>query len=114
MSERMKKSKNQPVELQPLAKSVDHGRIISITEEGNCLDTIQLNRLEQSFREWVEESARKDVRLSRWRILLIFLLIRFTGAKLNEVLVLNPFEDIDTGKSAVFFKSTDVDKELGP
>ena len=34
------------------------------------------------------------MRWSRKRILLIFLLIRYTGAKLNEVLALNPFRDI--------------------
>lgn len=110
----MKRPNNQPVELKPLSNSMDNGRIISIAEDGNCLDTMQLNRLEQSFREWAQESSRKDVRLSRWRILLIFLLIRYTGAKLNEVLALNPFEDIDTGKSAVFFNSMDVDKESEP
>lgn len=113
MRVRMKKDKNKPVELQPLSKSMDHGRIISITEEGNCLETMKLNQLEQSFRKWVEETPRKDVRLSRWRILLIFLLIRYTGAKLNEVLALDPFEDIDTKKSSIFFNSADAEKELG-
>jgi molybdate transport system regulatory protein len=111
MTTRKKNDKNKQVELHPLPKNMDHGRIISIAKEGNCLDTMQLNRLEQSFREWVERSPRKDVRLSRRRVLLIFLLIRYTGAKLNEVLALNPFEDIDTGRSAVFFNSRDVDKE---
>jgi molybdate transport system regulatory protein len=114
MSTKMNKGKKHPVELQSLSKSMDHGRIISIAEEGNCLDTAQLNRLELSFREWVDASLRKDVRLSRRRVLLIFLLIRYTGAKLNEVLALNPFEDIDTERSAVFFNSMDVDKESGP
>ncbi len=114
MNTRMNKNKKQPVELQPLATSIDHGRIISIAEEGNCLDTVQLNRLELSFREWVDASPRKDVRLSRRRILLIFLLIRYTGAKLNEVLALNPFKDIDVGRSAVFFNSADFEKESIP
>ena len=114
MTTRENKGKKQTVELQSLSKSMDHGRIISIAEEGNCLDTVQLNRLELSFREWAEASPRKDVRLSRRRIVLIFLLIRYTGAKLNEVLALNPFKDIDIGRSAVFFNSTDVDKESVP
>lgn len=70
------------------------GGIIPAPGEGSCLDPVQLNQLEQSFRQWVEESPRRDVRLSRRRILLIFLLIRYTGAKLNEILVLDPFTDI--------------------
>ncbi|MDR2550534.1 MAG: TOBE domain-containing protein [Desulfobulbus sp.] len=66
-----------------------------LPEDGPCLDTVQLARLEQSFRGWADNTPRRDIRLSRRRILLIFLLIRYTGAKLNEVLQLDPFVDID-------------------
>ncbi len=71
--------------------------------DSRSLDTIQINRLEQSFREWALESSRANIRLSRKRILLIFLLIRYTGARLNEVLALNPLEDIDHAKQLVVF-----------
>jgi len=91
-----------------LSKTMNHGCIVSIPDEGQCLDTVQLNRLEQSFRKWAGCSPRADVRLSRQRILIIFLLIRYTGAKLNEVLALNPFEDID------LFRNAGVDTEHGP
>lgn len=61
-----------------------------------CLDSSQLQHLEEAFRKWATESARRpDRHLSRRRILLIFLLIRHTGAKLNEVLTVNPSRDID-------------------
>ncbi len=79
---------------------------------GQYLDTAQLNLLEQSFREWAEESSRSDVRLARRRILLIFLLIRYTGAKLNEVLDLSPFRDIDHKKRSVFFRSAQNPREV--
>lgn len=69
------------------------------------LDSVQLNELEHSFRTWANDSKRKDVRLSRTRILFFFLLIRNTGAKLNEVLSLNPFEDIDIENQAMTFSS---------
>lgn len=82
--------------------------------EGSFLDSSQLNLLERSFREWAEDSHRKDVRLSRWRVLLIFLLIRYTGAKLREVLALKLFSDIDSKKSAVTFNSSSSDKKSGP
>ncbi len=78
-----------------------HSRIISIAHTGPCLDTAQLNQLEQSFRNWVTDSPRADVRFSRRRILITFLLIRFTGAKLKEVLAVNPFTDIDSQNHAV-------------
>ena len=72
-----------------------HGRIFSAPDGDKCLNSVQLHRLEQSFRDWTEASSRADVRKSRLRILVIFLLIRYTGAKLSEVLSLDPFQDID-------------------
>jgi molybdate transport system regulatory protein len=79
-----------------------HARIIKMSDKSNCLDAVQLNKLEKSFRSWAEGSPRADVNLSRRRILLIFLLIRYTGAKLSEALALNPFQDIDFKRQVVF------------
>ncbi|MBU2623257.1 MAG: TOBE domain-containing protein [Proteobacteria bacterium] len=84
--------------------SMNYGRIVSIPDENKCLDYIQLDLLERSFREWADGSPRADVRLSRRRILIIFLLIRYTGAKLNELLALNPFDDIDLEQKSVCFR----------
>ena len=86
----------------------DHGRIVSIADGDECLDTTQLKQIDQSFRDWANHSHRTDVRFSRQRILLIFLLIRYTGAKLSEVLALNPFEDIDWIRHVVVFRSSAV------
>jgi molybdate transport system regulatory protein len=80
-----------------------HGKIIAAPDSSQCLDTVQLSRLEKSFREWAVSTVRADVRQSRRRILLIFLLIRYTGAKLNEVLALDPFTDIDFSRQVVSF-----------
>ncbi len=80
-------------------------RNISTIEADQFLDTAGLNRMEQSFREWVNASLRADVRLARRRILVIFLLIRYTGAKLNEVSGLDPFHDIDHERQSVFFRN---------
>lgn len=85
-----------------------HARIISMPDEACCLDTLKLNQMEQSFRTWADGSARADIRLSRKRILLIFLLIRYTGAKLNEVLALNPFYDIDFERRLVLLGKTGI------
>ena len=79
-----------------------HARIVSIPDKSRCLDTVQMNRLEQSFRSWADGAPRADVRLSRKRILLIFLLIRYAGGKLNEVIALNPFQDVDFKHQLVF------------
>jgi molybdate transport system regulatory protein len=77
-----------------------------------CLDPVQLDQLEKSFVNWVEETHRPDTRLSRIRIWIIFLLIRYTGARLNEVLALNPFEDIDYNRRIVCFGKTGDGKSL--
>ncbi len=84
-----------------------HRNIVSLPENRQYLDSEQLTRMEQSFRRWVEETPRADVRLSRRRILLIFLLIRYTGAKLNEVLSISPIKDIDFEKQSVSFRNDD-------
>ena len=78
-----------------------HGQIFSTPDQNKYLDSVQLSQLEQSFRDWTEATSRSDVRESRRRILLIFLLIRYTGAKLNEVLGLNPSDGIDFEKNFV-------------
>jgi molybdate transport system regulatory protein len=72
-----------------------HARIVSVAGETRYLDTVQLEKLEQSFRSWAVAPDRPDIRWSRKRILMIFLLIRHTGARLGEVLYLAPASDID-------------------
>jgi molybdate transport system regulatory protein len=85
----------------------NHGRIISVADAG-CLDSIQLEQLEHAFRAWAEEPQRADLRLSRRRILLIFLLVRYTGAKLHEVLALDPARALDTENLLIAFEKREV------
>ncbi len=80
-----------------------HGRLSPVTDSENCLDTKQLQDLEQSFRRWAESSKRPTHRNSRDRILLIFLIIRYTGARLNEVLTLDLLKDFDRDNNTVRF-----------
>jgi len=87
--------------LPRLSGTVKHARILAIEDTGRYLDTIQLQKLEESFRSWAEAPDRSDIGISRKRILLIFLLIRHTGARLSEVLHLDPSEDIDYKKHIV-------------
>ena len=94
---------------RPGPEPPSHARIID-AEEGRYLDPVQLKRLEQAFRDWARNTPRADVGLSRRRILLIFLLIRYTGAKLNEVLALDPFRDINHKRHLVVYGKA----EAGP
>lgn len=92
------------------ANNNSHSRIVSASEADQCLDAAQLSLLEQSFREWVDAARRADVRFSRQRILIIFLLIRYTGAKLSEVLALDPGSDITWTQNFVRFRDIAHDR----
>ncbi|MHC1729105.1 MAG: TOBE domain-containing protein [Syntrophobacteraceae bacterium] len=94
---------DQPSEMLS-AKS--HSRILSGSEPLRCLDLLQLQQLEESFRRWAKSPGKTSLQLSRKRIFLIFLLIRYTGARLNEVLSLDPSGDIDCDKQVVRFRKT--------
>ncbi len=67
--------------------------VFTVSPGVKVLDTFQLAELEESFRQWTQDTSRQDVQQSRQRILLIFLLIRHTGARLHEILNLKS-EDI--------------------
>lgn len=53
----------------------------------------QLDKLTESFLEYYEESER--YRKARGRLWIVYLFLRYTGARLNEVLGINDTTDID-------------------
>jgi len=55
----------------------------------------QLRRLTEAFQAWFEGERRRGWRRWRGRYWLTFLVLRFTGARLGEVLALRETEDID-------------------
>lgn len=87
--------------------STNHGGIVAATVK-RSIDPVGLQNLEQSFRAWAGAPAGANRKLSRKRVLLIFLLIRYTGAKLNEILTLHPLTDIDCTKRIVLFHKGDA------
>ncbi len=80
-----------------------HGRLSPASDSENCLDTKQLQDLEQAFRRWAKSAKRPDHRKSRDRILLVFLIIRYTGARLNEVLSLDLLKEFNRGNNTIRF-----------
>jgi molybdate transport system regulatory protein len=88
-------------------------RIYAVPAKARYLDPTQLAKLEQSFRSWAQASSRPDVYSSRKRILLIFLLIRYTGARLSEVLGLDLQRDVDGLKHVVRFGNIDTNAATG-
>lgn len=101
-------------DVSPIPRDLNPSRILSVPDDGPCLDTVELNRLEHAFRTWADDVTREDIRLSRRRILLVFLIIRYTAAKLNEVLALDPLNDIDAQNMTVSFRLTDKSEDSNP
>jgi molybdate transport system regulatory protein len=84
------------------------GGLVQVPENTRRLDSGQLRALEQEFRRWAEDSPRADVRASRLRILWIFLIIRYTGARLSEVLDLDLARDLDPEARTLSFGARPV------
>ena len=83
------------------SRLLNNARIYTVQDEARFLDPTQLSKLEQSFRSWSDVSTLSHVRSSRKRILLIFLLIRYTGARLNEVLTLDLRKCLDVSRRSI-------------
>ncbi len=94
---------NKCVQASRNDKLINPSRIYSDLSGNKCLESHELLKLENAFRSWSEETPRVDVRISRKRVLLIFLLIRYTGARLNEALGVDLARDIDSNARKVVF-----------
>lgn len=70
-------------------------QVFSVPEGLRYLDGESLARMEHSFRAWSEGASRPDVRRSRERMRLLFLLLRYSGARLGEVVGLDDARDLD-------------------
>lgn len=59
------------------------------------LNEAQLGRLEQVFRRWFDQAPNAYLRRVRGRYWITFMVLRFTGAKIGEILRINDAENID-------------------
>ena len=71
------------------------------SRDRDYLSSDQLDRLATSFAEWGRATKRADILFSRKRIRTVYLIIRYTGAKLGEVLGLDLHKDIDLGTGQI-------------
>jgi molybdate transport system regulatory protein len=65
------------------------------------LDGVQVERLTEAFRIWNESAPSSYIRRVRGRYWLSFLLLRFTGARIGEVLRIDDATDIDFRQSEI-------------
>jgi molybdate transport system regulatory protein len=78
-------------------------RMFSVPREIKHLDGNGLTLLTESFQGWVGDARTDRTRTSRRRVWLIFLLLRWSGARLGEVLTLDDLRDFDLKRGAVRF-----------
>lgn len=83
-------------------------QMFEVADDALILDTEQLDNLEKSFRTWALQAKRKDVRISRKRILAIYLLARYTGARLGEILDLDAHRQINLEERRVILGKGDT------
>ena len=73
------------------------GTLTPATSRGlpSYLSEAQVNALTHSFQEWFDSAETKGTRKRRARYWATFLMLRFTGARLGEVLSIDDTQDID-------------------
>jgi molybdate transport system regulatory protein len=79
------------------------GDIFSVPEDLRYLEGVQLEALSSAFRAWLDRSSNVAKRQSRGRVWLIYQVLRFTGARLGEVLGVCPPRDFDFENNLVRF-----------
>lgn len=88
--------------LQETAVRFGHAcRLFTVSKGVRRLHEHQLAALRTAFETWVEEARDQRTRRSRERVLIVFLVLRFTGARLGEVLALDEFTDLDSEQGEV-------------
>ena len=87
-------------------------RLFSVREGVRHLDPDQLEKLSAAFEEWAGEARNIRVRRSRERVLMAYLVLRYSGARLGEVLALDERENFDFEGSLVRFQEGEGVREV--
>jgi molybdate transport system regulatory protein len=74
-----------------------------VAEGVKHLSAEQLEALTASFRAWKNKPARPSTQQSRARVWLIFLMLRYSAARLGETLAIDDVKDIDLERKIVRF-----------
>lgn len=74
-------------------------------KEANFLSSEQLDALGQAFADWVRQAKGKKSVISRTRARLVYLMLRYTGARLGEVLSLDDREDFALAFRKIVFRA---------
>jgi molybdate transport system regulatory protein len=84
------------------------GKVFSIPPGIKYLDSLQIEALTEAFRIWRDKSPTRTARRSRSRIWLVYLLLRYTGARLGEILSLDDRAAIDLEHQTITLGKTET------
>lgn len=80
-------------------------RMFFVPEGVRYLDGLQLAALSAAVDAWAEAARTPQVRLSRQRLRLVYLMLRHSGAKVGEVLALDDTRDLDFAACEVVIRA---------
>ncbi len=98
-----------PQGAQPQSKAC---RLFNVTEGVRRLNKRQLKLLTEAFAAWLEASRDARTRRSRERVFLVFMMLRYTGARLGEVLALDERRDFDFIRGVVLIPDGSEKREV--
>ncbi len=91
----------EPSGPEPRAGAPRACRLFTVSEGVRRLEGPQLEALTRAFEAWVEAARDERIRRSRERVFLVYLLLRYTGARLGEVLALDERSHFDFRRGVV-------------
>lgn len=88
-------------------------RMFTVSEGVRRLDKTQIDALTAAFDAWTEAARDHRTRRSRERVRIVYLVLRYTGARLGEVLSLDEERDIDFASGTVRIPAATDNAEEG-
>jgi len=85
-------------------------RMFFVPEGVRYLDGMQLEALTRAVDTWAAAARTPQIRLSRLRLRLVYLMLRHSGAKVGEVLTLDDTRDLDFEANEVIIRGTGPDE----
>ena len=87
-------------------------QLFQVSDDVRHLDVRQLQAFEAAFAAWASAAKRADSVRARERLRLTFLLLRYTGARLGEILALNDRTDFDFQRGVVRLGQAPATREV--
>lgn len=103
-----------PAEAPPAARRLDPARLFEVPERVKHLEPEAITALGEAFAAWRGAARGRRQAQARQRVWLAYLLLRYTGARLGEVLALDLAADLDPAQGRVRLGGSGADQRSLP